>query len=500
MVSRIRHQLSQEDGIGIILAISVSFIVFSLGLTWFALATHELDEVSFDRNRSQAIAAADGGAKDVMAMLRLNTGGIRDTAITTGFADLGFTGAQCDVSVLNPNAPDQAEYWARVTYLGDEKFEIESWAWSPSRTARQSVVQKVEYDVELIPLGGFREAFFAAGGGYAGANFKEIYGDAYSGTDISTTGNTSVYANEPPYTGTGNLAVYGDLVMLSGSNLSVEGDTDVQGNVWDDGSTVFSNVAIRDDGALSSYSSSYFRNSDVDGEIKTRGVIDPTSNFRGVDPTIVPGATDLTDVRQTDLPTYVFLPGNYPGFASYPTVADFKTSYYNTNWKKLEGVHVIENGGGDTIDFARSVFVDHFMLVINNNGTASGDGSAEIKGKPNGGSTPEGDAASVVIAMTDPLGTLSLRQVSSIPDEVHHLIFSTGAFSASTRVEIYGAIYGEADTSSNYLEVHFRDPAPELTQVGFVFDPRISDEFAVTPGIWNLVDPSDRPITTTCTP
>ena len=54
------HQLrSNEDGIGIITALSVSFIVFALGATWYSLAVHELDEVSFDRNRTQALNGID---------------------------------------------------------------------------------------------------------------------------------------------------------------------------------------------------------------------------------------------------------------------------------------------------------------------------------------------------------------------------------------------------------------------------------------------------------
>ena len=237
---RFLQRMRQDDGVGMVLALSVSFIVFALGATWYAMSIHELDEVTADRNRTQALNAAEAGAREVMARLA-NDEAFRDEAETPAGASLGITGGSCDVAALGTSG----EYWVRVTGLGDLRYEITSWGWAPNRQSRQVSQQALQLDVELIPLGGFKDALFAAGGGIVGSNRKEIYGTAYSGNDLTLGNFTRLYQNDVPYQGDGSLSVYGDLNIPNGSNVEIRGNVNVQGEVRDNsGSTYLSSISF----------------------------------------------------------------------------------------------------------------------------------------------------------------------------------------------------------------------------------------------------------------
>ena len=65
--------INREDGIGIVTALMVAFIVFSLGAVWYSVSTHELDETTYDRNRTTALHVADAGVRQAMYELSQTT-------------------------------------------------------------------------------------------------------------------------------------------------------------------------------------------------------------------------------------------------------------------------------------------------------------------------------------------------------------------------------------------------------------------------------------------
>lgn len=495
------HQLrSNEDGIGIITALSVSFIVFALGATWYSLAVHELDEVSFDRNRTQALNVAEAGAKEAMALLTYDVDSWRTDAQSVGFASSGILpGGVCDVQTLetvNEGVVEgQGEYWVAVTKVDNLKYHVESWGWAPSRTSAKGVAKKVLLDVELVPLGGFTNALFAAKGGIVGANFKTIYGDAYSGEDVTISSSTNIYKNDDPYRGQGTLSVYGDLTIANGSNVFVQSDVNVQGRVNDlSASTVYgSTVQIRSDSTISSYLSSYFKKATVlGGEVK---IADPAlkagSNIGGA--TLIPNANDMQPVPDVSLPAFTFNAADYPGYTiTYYANLTALRAYVAANGNNLKGVHVVAAGDGSVVNFHQNTFTDNFVLIV--------DGSFEIRGTPKKGSTPTGDPASVIIVMKNAAGTLTLGQnFQSVPGEVHHLVFSNGIVTSTNQSVIYGALYGYKDQTGNRLEIHFRPPSEGVIQ-GFEFDPALADSFIPEPGDWRDVSPNSEPVTAYCTP
>lgn len=495
-----RRLRSDEDGIGIMTALAVSFIVFALGATWYSLAVHELDQVAFDRNRTQSLNVAEAGAKEAIAKLTYDVDNWRTDAQSVGFVSTGIlAGGACDIETLDTvveGAVDgQGEYWVAVTKVDNLKYHVEAWGWSPNRTARGAVAKKVLLDVELVPLGGFTNALFASKGGVIGSNFKTIYGDAYSGEDVTISSQTNVFKNDDPYRGQGTLTIYGDLTINNGSNVFVQSEVNVQGRINDlSASTQYgSTVQIRSDNSISAYLRSYFKKATVlGGEVKTADpALKAGSNIGGA--TLIPNANDLQPVPDVALPSFTFKAGDYTGYTItyYANLNAFRT-YLAANPNNLKGVHVVASGDGSVVNFHQDKFTDNFVLIV--------DGSFEIQGTPKGGSTPTGDPATALIVMKNPAGTLTLGQnFQSVPGEVHHLVFSNGIVTSTNQSVIYGALYGYKDQTGNRLEIHFRPPAEGVIQ-GFEFDPQLADAFIPEPGDWRDVSPTADPITAYCTP
>ncbi len=506
---RIRHLLNREDGVGIVTALSVAFIVFSLGATWYALAVHELDEVVADRHRTQALHAAEAGIREATAMLAFDTDGFRKDTDTLGRNDFGTTGPPgsevCTLRELRSTdlsfTEVHGEYWVTVEALGDLRYQIDAWGWAPTHTARQSGERHIKLDVTLIPLGGFKDALFAASGGIVGSNRKEIYGTVYSGNDLTLGNFTRVYRNDLPYAGDGSVRVYGDLLIPNGTNVEIRGDVETQGRVIDqNGSTFLADVVTRNwqNLGVMPLPQNSFKKAYIDGELKSAAARNPASTFTNVG-LINDNVTDLEDLPQITLPKFTFNEPAYvaAGFTvTHHANAAAMQIYIDANQNDLKGIHVIDNGGG-VVSFHQATYTDHFMLVVRKG--AAPAGNIQVRGTPKAGSVPAGGPATVVIITVDTGGLLELGQsFQSIPEEVHHLIFSNGDFASVNQTTVYGAVYGERDLSNNRLEIHFRPPDDNFIEGAFEFDPALADRFIAEPGLWDNDSGAGSPVTAFC--
>ena len=405
-------------------------------------------------------------------------------------ATAGITSSDCDLSpvdsVINGVNRQVGEYWYRAGKVDpsdpdDFHYLIEAWGWAPGHDSRQAVAKKVAFEIELDPYGnGFEHALFATDGGLTAGNRKEIYGDVYSGGDISIGNFTRTYANDSGFPGEGNMEVNGDFQISSGSNVDIEGYVKVNGYIDDNksGSTYQSDVILLHDNPTSPYIDSYFKSATVN---QTLFVAGPSSEVTGsvTAATEVYNATGIAPVQSLSLPTFVWNASDYsPAGTVWATWADFD-AWYATNKSTLSGAHYVQDVGSYLLDLNGSYLSDHFVLVF--------DGSLTVKKAPSGSALAP--AQIVLVGMNTTSDILMAQSANSIENVVHHLIVTQGSFGASNQSTIYGALYGNGDISTNRLEVHFRPPE-DTTIGGFAFDPTAFDLFRPIPGVWREVPPS----------
>jgi hypothetical protein len=526
-MKRIRNLLSDDSGIGLVLALTASLIVFSLGAVWVATSSHELDQVTYNRHRTEAFNAAEAGARRAMAELQVDndadgwsapdgtallaTEGVRTQAKGRGSIWLGYDASAaaeaCLPPVLTSGADELGEYVVRVERMDGPteglEYRIESWGWGPDRFSRQSVLRKVEIHVILKPLDTFGSALFAAKT-MVGTNRKEIYGDVYAGESVTISNFTRIYPNDQGEIGIGRLEVFGDLLIESGSNVEFQGPLHIQGAIDDravgtnysGGDLVNSPPVIASPGTFSTEND--FRRADTTGTIRYGGTL---AGGWDLDPVAaMVNATGLLDVPKMPLPTYTYASADYPTMGTTDwgiDVAGFET-WFDANSSMLKGVHVIDVATGAlSVDFKNTLFDDNFMLVVQ-------DGDLTVKGFTKGITASADAPVTVAIVLDDTRVpgivasvndiapalryTLTMETgIDSIPDIVHHLVFAEGYFNVRNQATFYGTIYGNDDVSSNRLEVHFRPPDLAVTG-GFNFVVPDSTRFIAQPILWRELD------------
>ncbi len=488
LLSRLRRRARDDRGVGMVTALGISFTVLALSTTWYALAIHEIEESAFDEHRTMAVNAAEAGLREAMHRLA-NESAFRTDATTVAGATAGTTSGDCSLVPISSDVDgvttQLGEYWYRAVKVNpadpdDLRFLIDGYGWSPAHDRKQTVARQVRMEVELIPNGGgFFYALFAADGGLNAGNRKEIYGDIYTGENLTLSNYTRVYPNDSGYVGTGAINVYGDLSITGGSNVEAWGDVRVNGFIDDQktGSHYLADVITLHDNPTTSYTETYFKNATVDGTFFTQG---PASEVSGnlTAGTEVYNATGLTPVQDISLPTFTWDPLDYsPPGVTYATWGDFD-AWYSANSGALSGAHYVTDTGPYTLDLGGAYLTDDFILAF--------DGDLTVKKTPSGSDLAP---ATIVLVGVQTTSKITLAQSSnSIEDVVHHLIVSYGEFAASQQSTIYGALYGEEDTSSNRIEIHFRPPNTDAV-TGFEFDPALADNFIPQPWTWREIPP-----------
>lgn len=485
--------LGKEEGIGVVTALMVSFIVFSLGTVWYAVSVHELDEVVFDRNRTQAIHAADAGAREAMYLLSTADPTVRDAANGTGEYTAGVTAGTCDLvamqTVVEGVTEVVGEYWFRITDstptdIQDFVYRIEAWGWGPVHTARQATVKQVDLEVRLSPREGFTYGLFAAGGGVSLDNRKEIHGDVYSAFDVSLSNHNDILDNGS-FPGDGNVEVYGTLSVSSGSNIFIEGRTTTNGYINHDSpdDRYVGDVIVVEDrdppnAVDAAGNDAYFRQAYVGGVVRLGGTLKPGSDldpYSGTDPVpVIEDAVGLEPVPLRALPSFTWDAADYsPAGLTYSTWSDFLT-YYSANKTSLSGAHYVQDTGTYTWNLLNAKFADDFVLVV--------DGQLTME-RAAGLTATAPKPVNVMVVANQTGGRISTGLNLYSSEDLRFLIYSKGEFDASTLTTIYGAVYAEKDVSSQKLILFYRPIENELTK-GFSFT---SEGFRAEPGVWREV-------------
>jgi hypothetical protein len=236
-IARLRRR--SEEGVALITALLVSFVVLALAVAAVSISHHNLDQSSYDRRRVQAIAAAEAGVDyyfshvasvasgAISCSLNGTVGSGPGTfAVQASFFDSGGSPLACGTA--NPS-------WVLLESTGRAKANV-----TPAR--------KLQAYVRLTP--GATAPFDNSNVLYAhgNLNFKantQVGGSQYNDANIYVNGNVSLAANSTVY---GNLNVQGSVTMgsnseakgdvLAGTAIVMESNSKVRGNATSSTSTI----------------------------------------------------------------------------------------------------------------------------------------------------------------------------------------------------------------------------------------------------------------------
>jgi hypothetical protein len=387
------------------MSVMLSAVVFMLGASWLAYATHESSSSSYDRRRQQAVDAANAGLVAADAALSRS-------AAHAGVGVTSFPGgsAQYEVAVaVDPTAP--TGFRRVITAIG----------YAPSKTATDKVVRTIRQVVDLDPLG-FQFAMFSESSILTGSS-STVIGDIYSVTNI-TLGNSQDYIG----------SVYSLGTIATGSNQKITGNLNANGGI-----------------GLTSSSTDLLGSAYSGGNIVVNGTVRDTaqaagtiSNCARVSGTCLAG-TAPPAVPVQGLPTFVWNASNYPAVTYGPPPSKVNTQgvFYVAGNLTLSKNDTLWLTGNTTIDATGDV-----TLPGNIENRSAGGASLQL---------------TVVSTGTAPSGTIAPSNNFTIPSTVKTLMYTKGVFNAGNSSTFTGSLYAGSLSSGAHIAVTY---AP-LDDTGF---------------------------------
>jgi cytoskeletal protein CcmA (bactofilin family) len=261
----------QEQGVAMIVAITSLLVVVLVSVAVVSLSTHNANQSSFDRNRLQAVAAAEAGIDDWLASLPNAQG----ATICTPFAvdlptnplshyavtmKLYGTWPPSDSSLITACPPDVTPAAGLVQSVGT----------AVSGTVNQAK-RTFETLVQLLPShGGFDPAIYSRDG-FALVNKLTDNGSAGNDADLYTNGDFTIQNNE---------TIYGS--VYAQGKIDVQSSTSIKQDLWANGSVTLSNTTSVFGSAKSSTSSVTVNNSaHVYGDVRAGTSISNTGTIDG---------------------------------------------------------------------------------------------------------------------------------------------------------------------------------------------------------------------------
>jgi len=386
-----------------VMSVMLSAVVFMLGATWVAYATHESSSSSYDRRRQQAVDAANAGLVAADAALSRN-------AAHAGVGVTSFPGGSAHYeTAVTVDSSASTTFRRVITAIG----------YAPSKTAADKVVRTVRQVVDLDPLG-FQFAMFSESNIVTGSS-STVIGDIYSVTDI-------VLGNSQDYIG----SVYSLGKITTGSNQKITGYLSANGNV-----------------SVSSTSTDLFGSAYSGGNITVNGTVRDNAQAAGtisqcaprVSGTCIAG-TAPPAVPVQRLPTFVWNPANYAAvtYGVPPPKVNTQGVFYVT---------------GDV------TYSKNDTLWLTGNTTIIATGNITLPGNIENRSA--GGASLQLTVVSTGNGTIAPSNNFTIPSTVKTLLFTKGLFDATNTSTFTGLLYAGSLSSGAHISVTY---AP-LDDTGF---------------------------------
>ncbi|MBI2168230.1 MAG: hypothetical protein HYU28_01835 [Actinobacteria bacterium] len=411
----VRRRMTDESGTGVVTALMITIIVFTLGATWTSVAVHQVQSSSHERRREQALNAAEAGINYAFSQLSGDAG----WAGTSGPVPLGDATGEFEVSwtPVDPSDPDDLDRY------------IVAKGYAPAKASDQRAARQLEQQVTLVPTDGFSFALFASPGGVAGQNNSTITGDVYSAGNLDLS-NSAKY--------------FGDVVALgnitSSNNSTVGGDVQAGGNVTLDNSatTVQGNLLAGGNVTMTGT---------VLGDVQAGGSISGGT----VEGTVAPNSPPSPPPTLSQ-PTFTWDPANYSPTPSSWSSASAFTSYWNSNLSGFSGHHRITggSGGGNTITLDKKWTMTGDVTIVT-------DGPIVLSRDIANGTSGNVNLTVISLTSTDP--AVSLTNNLSMPSSIRILIYAPNArVDFSQLKDFHGVVYADGINLSQQFTLSYAAP------------------------------------------
>ncbi|HEX6580199.1 MAG TPA: hypothetical protein VF195_04940 [Actinomycetota bacterium] len=323
MLTRLRDD---EQGVAMIIAVSVAFVVLMLATVVVAQSIHSLDSSGYDRERLLSVNAAEAGTNRWYAYLQT-------TSSPSMAADPGCDSSTglLTLSDTVQSGPSAAAYAAIGTFYGSDGATQMSCSTFTDTTFPSYVKVRstgtingapnrtLETFVRLTPnYGGFGAAILAVNGTTISNSFT-ISGNSGNDGDIYILSGDLVIANA--------MTLSGNIYVPNGS-VQISNGATVKGNVWADGDVMIDNPAVIQGDALSS-----------NGDITGSGAINDDATAAGTvnTSTLTIGGIVTQGVTMPAVPTQTFpqiTSATAPWIASGYELVDYSANAGATNCAK----------------------------------------------------------------------------------------------------------------------------------------------------------------------
>lgn len=450
--------LCREDGSTLIAVVIVLFVMIVIGTTTLQIATHANDATTVDRERTQAVQAAEGG-------------------VHTGINRLGRN-ASCDSSATAPTELVDGDevvgsYQVRIdpadgTACEDTERRVIH-AWGFGATGGERSMRHLEVQVDLVPQDGFQFTLFASGpdGLVVARNNARIDGDIYAESLDKThnliDGNKVI---SPGSIHTKDNAVYSS-TLWAGGDVTLGQNAKVGASVLAAGSSANGDVVLEN-------------GTEIAKDVKAAGTVSLPTNY-SVGGSISEYHPNLPPPPQLEKPTFTWDPNNYSSPQTFSTATELSDAL-EANEDDLQGTYYTDDPGG-TVKMPKHATVTGPLTVVTT-GKVDAGRSMTAAGGP---------WQVTVVAEDGGTGAINVGKPASFDSALDVLLYTEGEADLKNQVTMRGAIYADEIKLNNKVTVNRSESLATNPPVGFDFTQSSARKFLVAPVIWREIVPGDPP-------
>lgn len=459
-------RLRAEGGSTLIAVVLILFVTMVIGTTTLQVARHANDATTVDRERVQAVQAAEAGVNQAFDRLQLNG----DCAALTPPADEPpaklWDGSESVATYRFRIDPEEGKTCPPGPQ--DRKRVIEAWGYSSTGDGR--AMRHLEVQVQLLPQKGFQFTLFASGpkGIVTVKNTGTIDGDIYAESLDQTQNN--LHADKvvtPGSIDTKDNAVYSG-ILWAGGNVTLRENASLGGSILAAGSSDVGNVLLEN-------------GTHVSHDVRAAGAVSLPTDYT-IEGTLSENNPNIPPPPVLDKPTFSWDATLYsPAPNVYSTATELQAAL-EANKDNLQGTYYTND--------------PNTYVTLPKHATVTGPLTIVTTGKVDLGRTMSADGGPwqvVVVAQQTGTAAIDVSQPATFDSGLDVLLYTKGEVNLKNQITMRGAVYADAIEVKNKVTIEWSESLANNPPPGFDFSLSSAAAFTVVPTLWREIVPGEPP-------